>query len=188
MYRLILITLCYFVGALPTSYYLVWLKTKKDIRTLGSGNSGATNAARVLGPVSFFIIVGIDAFKAYGALWIAQLYGCDAWGVLAASAAVILGNSYSPFLSFSGGKGVATGLGILLFLFPPLVVLGYCVVFILVLMRMKRVDVASLSSALFGVVGVVLAGCSLSLILGAVAIAVWIWIRHWKNLYTLLKG
>jgi glycerol-3-phosphate acyltransferase PlsY len=188
MYRLVLIALCYIVGALPTSYYLVWLKTKKDLRTLGSGNSGATNAARVLGPSAFFSIVCIDALKAYGILWFSQAQGLESWWLLGAAAAVMLGNSYSVFLSFSGGKGVATGLGVLLFLFPPLVVLGYCVVFMLVLMRMKRVDVASLSSALFGVVGVVLAGCSFSFILVAVAIAVWIWIRHWKNLYTLLKG
>jgi glycerol-3-phosphate acyltransferase PlsY len=188
MYRILLIALCYIVGAFPTSYYLVWLKTKKDLRTLGSGNSGATNAARVLGLPAFFIIVCIDALKAYGVLWFAQSHGLCEWELLGAAAAVLLGNSYSLFLSFSGGKGAATGLGVALFLFPSLVVFGCCVVFALVFMRMQRVDVASLSAVVCAVVGVVLAGCSVSLIVLAIAIALWIWIRHWKNIAALMKG
>ncbi len=188
MYRLIVIMLCYIVGAFPTSYYLVWLKTKKDLRTIGSGNSGATNAARVLGLPAFFIIVCIDACKAYGILWLAQVQGLSDWWMLSAAAAVMLGNSFSLFLSFSGGKGVATGLGVMLFLFSPFIVLGCCIIFIGVLWRMKRVDVASLLAAAGGTLGVVLAGYPMPFMLAAASISAWIWVRHRKNIAALLKG
>jgi glycerol-3-phosphate acyltransferase PlsY len=100
----------------------------------------------------------------------------------------MIGNSYSVFLSFSGGKGIATGLGILLFLFSPAVLLGYCLIFALVLALMRRVDVASLSAALGGGLLVALAGYPAPLVGLSFALAIWTLIRHKKNVIALMKG
>jgi len=189
MNRLFLLALCYLVGAIPTSYLCVQYYLKKDIRTLGSGNSGATNASRVLGLWAFVFILCVDAAKAYAALYVLQSAGYTSTQfLLFAAAAVLLGNGYSPFLRFAGGKGVSTMFGLLLFFLPLGVVGGYVAVFMLVFYLFYRVDVASLSASLGGIAIVWAAGCSELYLNASIVGAVWIWVQHWKNIRTLLKG
>lgn len=188
MYRYAIILLCYLIGAIPTSYLFVQFFARKDIRQLGSGNSGATNAARVLGLWSFFTILCIDASKAYAAVLCAQWQGLAPEWVLGAAAAVVLGNSFSPFLGFAGGKGVATLLGVLCFLFSPLVIVGYLVIFALTYVVFRRVDVASLTASAAGIGVVWSAGYSSPLLAAASIGAFWVWARHWNNIYRLVKG
>src|SRR5574344_1816359 len=90
----------YLIGSIPTGYILVKLFTGQDIRTIGSGSTGATNVKRVMGKKWFFVVMVLDAIK----------------GVLPVIAAifVILGHSKSVFLNFSGGKSVASGVGTLI--------------------------------------------------------------------------
>ena len=90
----------YIIGSIPTGYIIVKAFTGKDIRTIGSGSTGATNVKRVMGKKWFFITLLLDAFK--GAL------------PVLASIAVILGHSKSIFLKFTGGKSVASGVGTIL--------------------------------------------------------------------------
>ena len=73
--------LCYFVGAIPSGYILVKLKTGKDIRTMGSGNIGATNVARALGTPWFVPVFIFDFFKGFApvfwlAPWVATRWQC----------------------------------------------------------------------------------------------------------------
>src|SRR5574344_676386 len=84
----------YLIGSIPTGYILVKLFTGQDIRTIGSGSTGATNVKRVMGKKWCFVVMVLDAIK--GAL------------------PVILANSKSVFLNFSGGKSVASGVGTLI--------------------------------------------------------------------------
>jgi glycerol-3-phosphate acyltransferase PlsY len=114
----------YFIGAIPSGYVLVKLKTGKDIRTLGSGNIGATNVARVLGTAWFFPVFVVDFFKGFApvfwlAPWVADQWPCGTCAAPRASLAVfcallsLVGHMWPIYLGFRGGKGVATVGGIL---------------------------------------------------------------------------
>ena len=108
----------YLIGSIPTGYIIVKLFTGQDIRTIGSGSTGATNVKRVMGKKWFFTVMILDAIK--GALPVAlSAYYATAlqdYGVLPVLAAicVILGHSKSVFLNFTGGKSVASGVGTLM--------------------------------------------------------------------------
>ena len=108
----------YIIGSIPTGYIIVKLFTGQDIRTIGSGSTGATNVKRVMGKKWFFIVMLLDAFK--GALPVILSYflttGFKEIGLLPVLAAVfaIIGHSKSLFLKFTGGKSVASGVGTIL--------------------------------------------------------------------------
>ena len=108
----------YLIGSIPTGYIVVKLFTGQDIRTLGSGSTGATNVKRIMGKKWFFTVMVLDALK--GAIpGILTAYFATAFfhlGVLPVVAAicVIVGHSKSIFLNFTGGKSVASGVGTLI--------------------------------------------------------------------------
>ncbi|MGA9530858.1 MAG: glycerol-3-phosphate acyltransferase, partial [Candidatus Babeliales bacterium] len=109
-YFFLLITFfcAYFIGSFPTSYCMAYYFHGIDIRLYGSGNSGATNMARVLGWRYFFPIVVIDVVKAFACLAIIRSYDGSSEIVMAWVAfALLLGNSFPFYLGFRGGKGVA---------------------------------------------------------------------------------
>ena len=107
----------YLIGSIPTGYIIVKLFTGQDIRTVGSGSTGATNVKRVMGKKWFFVVMLLDALKGALPVVLTALFGADfAGGLLPVLAAicVILGHSTSVFLNLSGGKSVASGVGTLL--------------------------------------------------------------------------
>lgn len=107
----------YLIGSIPTGYIIVKLFTGQDIRTVGSGSTGATNVKRVMGKKWFFVVMFLDALKGALPVVLTALFGADfAGGLLPVLAAicVILGHSKSVFLNFTGGKSVASGVGTLL--------------------------------------------------------------------------
>ena len=111
--------LSYLIGSIPTGYIIVKAKTNQDIRTIGSGSTGATNVKRVLGKNWFFAVLLLDAVKGMIPVLCAKflaLYCADVYGILAviASIAVIIGHSKPVFLQFKGGKSVASGVGTIL--------------------------------------------------------------------------
>ena len=112
------IIIAYIIGAIPTGYLIVKSKTGDDIRTIGSGSTGATNVKRVLGKKWFFITLLLDALKGATPVILAKLFiSAGAKFGLApvlASIAVIIGHSKSYFLNFKGGKSVASGVGTIL--------------------------------------------------------------------------
>lgn len=112
------IIISYLIGSIPTGYLIVKLFTGQDIRTIGSGSTGATNVKRVMGKKWFFTVMILDAIK--GALPVvltiiyATIYTDIGLLPVIAAVSVILGHSKSIFLKFSGGKSVASGVGTLL--------------------------------------------------------------------------
>lgn len=114
----IVAAVAYLIGSIPTGYIIVKLFTGQDIRTIGSGSTGATNVKRVMGKKWFFIVMILDAIKGIIPVLLASYFGTvfTHSGLLAVVAAVcaILGHSRSIFLGFTGGKSVATGVGTLL--------------------------------------------------------------------------
>jgi len=138
----------YLLGAIPTSYLVVRLVRGEDLRTLGSGNLGATNLFRVLGwryaaPVALFdaakgaIPVALFAPQAGGDQRIALLFGIMA----------VVGHVFSVFVGFRGGKGVATGAGVVLALAPWALVIGLGT-WIVVVATSGYVSLASIAAAL----------------------------------------
>ena len=116
------IIIAYLIGSIPTGYLIVRAKTGQDIRTIGSGSTGATNVKRVLGKKWFFTVMVLDAIKGATPVFLAQVFvhafsGIGLAPVLAA-VAVIIGHSKPCFLQFKGGKSVASGIGTIIALNP----------------------------------------------------------------------
>ncbi len=114
----IVIFCSYLIGSIPTGYIIVKLKTGQDIRTVGSGSTGATNVKRVLGKKWFFTVMLLDAFKGALPVILASMYAgkCEGIGLfpVLAAVSVIIGHSKPIFLQFKGGKSVASGVGTIL--------------------------------------------------------------------------
>lgn len=106
----------YLIGSISTGYLIVKAKTNQDIRTIGSGSTGATNVKRVLGKKWFFIVLLLDALKGATPVLLAKYLTNDPYGINAvlASIFVIIGHSKPIFLQFKGGKSVASGVGTIL--------------------------------------------------------------------------
>lgn len=115
---LIVILAAYLIGSIPTGYIVVKLFTGKDIRTIGSGSTGATNVKRVMGKKWFFTVMILDAIKGALPVVLAEIFTSSFAGIgllpVLAAVAVIIGHSKSIFLKFTGGKSVASGVGTIL--------------------------------------------------------------------------
>ncbi len=110
--------IAYLIGSIPTGYIIVKAKTGQDIRTVGSGSTGATNVKRVLGKNYFFLVMLLDALKGALPVVLAKLFATVGLSLglapVIAAVAVIIGHSKSIFLQFKGGKSVASGVGTIL--------------------------------------------------------------------------
>ena len=110
--------IAYLIGSIPTGYIIVKAKTGQDIRTVGSGSTGATNVKRVLGKNYFFLVMLLDALKGALPVVLAKLFATVGVSLglapVIAAVAVIIGHSKSIFLQFKGGKSVASGVGTIL--------------------------------------------------------------------------
>ncbi len=108
----------YLIGSIPTGYIIVKAFTSQDIRTIGSGSTGATNVKRVMGKKWFFITLLLDAFKGALPVILAKIFATTFTSIgllpVIAAIATILGHSKSIFLGFTGGKSVASGVGTIL--------------------------------------------------------------------------
>ena len=115
---IIVAIIAYVIGSIPTGYLIVKAKTGQDIRTVGSGSTGATNVKRVLGKNYFFLVMLLDALKGALPVVLAKLFATVGVSLglapVIAAVAVIIGHSKSIFLQFKGGKSVASGVGTIL--------------------------------------------------------------------------
>ena len=115
---IIVAIIAYVIGSIPTGYIIVKAKTGQDIRTVGSGSTGATNVKRVLGKNYFFLVMLLDALKGALPVVLAKLFATVGISLglapVIAAVAVIIGHSKSIFLQFKGGKSVASGVGTIL--------------------------------------------------------------------------
>jgi glycerol-3-phosphate acyltransferase PlsY len=109
--------MAYLMGSIPFGVVLAKLR-RVDLRQHGSGNIGATNVSRTLGKTAGALTLVGDCGKGYLAVWIAERLLEAQWAVAVAGLMVFLGHIFSIFLKFKGGKGVATGLGVFLYLIP----------------------------------------------------------------------
>ncbi len=143
-----LLALAYLIGATPTSYVMGRVVHGMDLREHGSGNLGATNAFRVLGPRSAVPVVVIDIAKGFvPARFFAEIAGVGFGWTLAFGSAAILGHMFSVWVRFKGGKGMATSAGVFLALAPWAVLVGL-LMWLLLAFRTGYVSLASVAAAI----------------------------------------
>ena len=142
------IVVAYLIGGLPFGYWFVRLFTGRDVRTVGSGNIGATNVHRAAGRKAGVIVLLLDILKGYVAVWLANyLTHGDLRAVAFAAVAVMVGHCYPAFLGFKGGKAVACFVGAFLFI-APLAIAVLVPVFVAIVAFSKYISLASVMGAL----------------------------------------
>ena len=132
----------YLLGCIPTGVLVAQIYGVRDIRTLGSGNSGTTNVLRNLGWLPSVLTLVGDCLKGYVACLIGKQLGGDA-GMLAGGLCAILGHDFPVFMGFKGGKGIATSLGLIIAINPWLA-LALLAVQIIAVALTRYMSVASL--------------------------------------------
>jgi glycerol-3-phosphate acyltransferase PlsY len=187
----------YLIGGIPIGFLLAKKAKGIDLREHGSKNIGATNVGRVIGWKYGTIVLLLDALKGalpvFGATLIESPYSVTTTQILLGTMA-ILGHTYTPFLSFKGGKGVATALGVYLTL-VPFVTLCAVVIFLLVYKVSGFVSLGSIVATLsmpLWYIGIVnyFPGSEYSPVVFLVLIATFILITftHRENIKRMLQG
>lgn len=184
----------YLLGSIPFGVILTRLITGQDVRSIGSGNIGATNVLRTGRKDLALATLVLDAGKGAAAYLVAQAMfpGVPALAAVAGGAA-FLGHLFPVWLGFKGGKGVATFFGLLLAAAWPLGLLAAATwLLIAVLFRMSSLAalIAAVAAPAFAVLSLPALGLPAPVPVAAVALftAVLIWVRHHENIARLLKG
>ncbi len=179
----------YLLGSIPFGYLLYKLRAGGDVRSIGSGNIGATNVLRGAGVAAGAATLILDGSKGFMAVTLAGLLTGNSpeWTSLAAVLA-IAGHVFPVFLKFRGGKGVATGFGAFLALSPS-AVLSVAILFVVVAAASRYISLASIVAvAAFPLVLLAWGGASPYSLAAAVICTIVIISRHRSNIQRLLSG
>ncbi len=179
----------YLIGGLPFGYFFVRLSLGKDVRTMGSGNIGATNVHRTAGRKAGLIVLLLDICKGFLATWLTVLIGHnDAAAAAVGVFALMLGHCYPILLGFKGGKAVACFIGAFLFL-APVALLVTTIFFLLVFAATRFVSLASITGAVvFPPIFWFTYHPAPSLLVSAIGSALLIIYRHRANIERLRSG
>jgi acyl phosphate:glycerol-3-phosphate acyltransferase len=186
------IVAAYLIGAVPIGYLVGRAFGVADIRRHGSGTIGATNVLRTAGRLPALLTLGGDIAKGFlavavGAALAKSAAGPDLGATAACAVAAVIGNCWSVFLGFRGGKGVATGLGALLAL-VPLAVLLAAVVWLGVTISFRYVSLGSILGSVCGALGAAVLGYPGPFVLAAFGVTAIVVARHHANIARLLAG
>ncbi len=185
--KILLLAVSYLLGSLSFAYLFARLIRGVDIRTVGSGNPGATNAARLLGVRTALCILVLDALKGWAVAVTVPLFIDDTSFLLLCGLAVIVGHNWPVFLGFKGGKGVATTLGFFLGVAPlPTVLLLAGVAAVILLTR--YVSLGSIMGSIAIPLFMLFSPGFRHDVLYGVAICLVILLRHLPNINRLLNG
>jgi acyl phosphate:glycerol-3-phosphate acyltransferase len=192
--KVLLVAAGYLAGSIPFGVVLTRAFTGKDVRSVGSGNIGASNVTRAAGKAAGVLTLVLDAAKASlpmiaarGLLAGEGAASADAWATVVGAAA-FLGHIYPVWLRFKGGKGVATALGVFVVLAPVVSLLGVAV-FAVVFALTRVPALGSLAATAFITAGTfVRYGASSFVPWAGLAIAAFIVARHRSNIERLLRG
>jgi len=196
MNELLLIVLAYLIGSIPTSVWVSRFFFDIDIRDFGSGNAGATNSYRVLGPKWGTLVMIVDMLKGMIAVKLALLlpYYSDNETLflnlqIGLGLAAVVGHIFPIWADFKGGKGVATLFGLVLGI-SPWTALGCIGVFLLVLYLTRFVSLSSiLASIAFPVFILLIFNVDNNTYrIFAIAVALMVLLTHQKNIGRLLRG
>ncbi|MCK9604023.1 MAG: glycerol-3-phosphate 1-O-acyltransferase PlsY [Candidatus Omnitrophica bacterium] len=199
LWTILAIIISYLLGSIPTAYIYGRVFKKIDIRKLGSGNVGATNALRVLGKRAGIIVLLLDILKGsiavvfLGDLLAPKMIISDEAARVILGLACISGHNWTIFLNFKGGKGVATTFGVLLGL--ALRIAGLKMVLLLAILTWLSVFIISRIVSLASVVTAIglplyalLFKVSFPVVLLSSILSIFLILRHRSNLKRLLQG
>jgi len=178
----------YLLGSIPFGLLLTRAAGLGDLRSIGSGNIGATNVLRTGRRALAAATLMLDVAKGAAAVLVVDwvLGDAPADAELAAGLAVVLGHMFPPWLKFRGGKGVATALGVILVLSWPAGLLT-AATWLLVVLALRISSLAALVAALAAPIYVWLFA-EPAAAWAVVAITTLVWIRHHQNIARLLAG
>jgi len=196
MKELLLIVIAYLIGSVPTALIISRKYFGIDIRDYGSGNMGATNAFRILGPKFGIIIMVLDIIK--GMLAVGLFYFLPEYlsnellrtnFMIGLGLSAVLGHIFPIFANFKGGKGVATILGMLIAI-QPVVALCCLAVFAIVLFFTRYVSLSSILAAIMLPVSVLWIWNEHEILyrVFALLVALMVVLTHQKNISRLIKG
>ncbi len=185
---LVLVVLAYLIGSFPTSYLIGRIRGI-DLREHGSRNLGTTNTFRVLGAWSAIPVLVVDVLKGLGpALWFVTWDGAgDTRLAVVYGLAAIIGHVWSVFLGFRGGKGIATGAGVLLALAPVTTIIAV-LIWIGIVSLTRIVSAASLAAASVVPLLAWLMDQPRHTVTFCAVVACFVWWTHRDNLRRLLNG
>ena len=163
---------------------LTWAAGKGDVRTIGSGNIGATNVLRTGSKPLAALTLLLDCLKATAAIVIARLWlGAEAQAFAAAGA--FIGHLYPVWLKFHGGKGVATLLGVLIALLWP-AALVYAAVWLFLLLTLRISSLAGMTAAISApILAAAFHSSYFPMLLGFAVLVLW---KHRENIRRLTRG
>lgn len=195
MENLILMTLAYLLGSIPTAVWLSKYAYKKDIREFGSGNAGATNSFRVLGKKAGIFVMVCDMLKGFVAVKLVYLSSYTVNSELFVSLqvflgiAAVLGHIFPIYAGFRGGKGIATLFGMILAI-QYMVAVSLIVVFLIILLLTRYVSLSSILTSITLPILVLYAynEPELSYRVFSISVAILVVLTHHKNIGRLLEG
>lgn len=194
----LLVIVAYLLGSTPTGYLAGKYLQGIDIREQGSGSTGATNVLRTLGKKAAIVVLAIDLLKGAIAVFFVKLTYASTlgeslpitwqfWLITITSLAAVIGHSKSIWLNFSGGKSVATSLGVLLVM-NPMVAVGTLATFSIMLAIFRIVSLSSVTGAIAVNVLMILLHQPTPYLIFAGLAGTYVIIRHQTNIERLLAG
>lgn len=174
-------------GSVPSGLWLVQAFHGIDIRNYGSKNIGTTNVFRTVGPKTAVLVLIADAFKGILAVGIMSYFFYNPLLDVVTALGALLGHNYSLFLGFKGGKGVATALGLLIFMMPKVAVASFGIWLVCVLLT-RYVSLGSIMAAIFTPPLAWYLGYPSAYVIFSVVAAFFVVLRHKENIHRLLTG
>lgn len=180
----------YFCGSCPTGFLVARIIKNVDIRTIGSGNIGATNVGRLMGKKWAIAVAVFDMLKGGIAVFILSIFTTSPTILASTGIAAVLGHNFPIWLKFKGGKGVATTFGVIAFynFFNPIPAIAGGIIWYLVMKKTRYVSIASLIGLTTSSIVMYLtkgfdAYCIASILLTVLSV-----IRHKSNIIRLKSG
>jgi glycerol-3-phosphate acyltransferase PlsY len=185
-----LIAASFLAGSIPWGYLAGRMTRDIDLRAVGSGGTGATNVLRTLGARASAVVLALDVLKGFVPVQLAQALGFAPWVAAGAAVAAVAGHCWSPFIGFKGGKGVATGAGAVVSLFPPTLMALPVLAVIVWTTRYVSLGslVATLLTTLLAIVAAATGRLDWPAAMAIAAIAAIIFSRHAGNISRLREG
>lgn len=177
----------YLLGSIPNGLVFGKLIWQVDLREHGSHNIGATNAWRTLGKGPGFLIFLLDFFKGFISVWLGSVLAGTPMAMVLAGICAIIGHSCSVFLKFKGGKGVATGLGVIVMLMPLPALIVFAV-WLLIVKISGYVSLGSIIAAALVPILTWLQGYAMEYTVFGLLAAAFVIVRHKANIIRLLNG
>lgn len=174
-------------GSVPSGLWLVQAFHGIDIRNYGSKNIGTTNVFRIVGPKTAVLVLIADAFKGILAVGIMSYFFHNPLLDVVTALGALLGHNYSLFLGFKGGKGVATALGLLIFMMPKVAVASFGIWLVCVLLT-RYVSLGSIMAAIFTPPLAWYLGYPSAYVIFSMVAAFFVVLRHKENIHRLLTG